>query len=104
MLLLTTHLVESTRGPIEGLVKAQDAYFAEHSRYAHSLEDLVDFGVPEDAMLEFSSTSAGWSAATPGGDVAYRCFAQHTAAGSRAVWCEHGAKGDRVMREWYEAL
>ena len=54
MLFLTKPLVDSTRAPVEGLLRAQDAHFSQHSRYAQSLEDLVDFGVPEDTMLEFS--------------------------------------------------
>ncbi len=51
--ILTKSFVESTRAPIEALLRAQEAYFSQHSRYAQSLDDLVGFGVPRDAMLEF---------------------------------------------------
>ena len=70
----TKGFVESTRAPIERLLRAQEAYFSEFSRYAQSLENLVAFGLPRDSMLEFSATSAGWSATTPRDDVAFRCF------------------------------
>ena len=103
-LILPKQLAESTRAPMQGLVEAQDAYFSRHSRYAQSLEDLVDFGVPEDTMLEFSSTSAGWSAATPGDDAAYRCFAERTYAGTQGFWCHPGETASRAIKEWYEAL
>ena len=65
------------------------------------------FGVPHDAMLEFSATSAGWSAATPRVDVAYRCFvfsgnaAQELAKmKQREVVCQLGASP--ALREIYE--
>ena len=74
ILVLSKGLVESTRAPIEALLRAQKAYFSEHSRYAQSLDDLGAFGVSDNAMLELSVTSAGWSASTPRDGVAYRCF------------------------------
>lgn len=110
ILILTKGLVESTRAPIEGLLRAQKAYFSKFSRYAQNLDDLVGFGLPEDVMLEFSATSAGWSAATPGDDVAYRCVVfSGDAAQELAVMNEHevvcqaeGAKASRLMREMFE--
>jgi len=105
----TKGFVESTRAPIEALLRAQEAYFSQHSRYAQSLDDLVEFGVPEDAMLEFSATSEGWSAVTARDDVAYRCFVysgnatqQLTDMKEHEVACEPGASP--VLREIYESL
>ena len=105
----TKGFVESTRAPIEALLRAQEAYFSQHSRYAQSLDDLVGFGVPRDAMLEFSATSEGWSAVTARDDVAYRCFVysgnatqQLTDMKEHEVVCEPGASP--VLREIYESL
>ena len=106
----TKSFVESTRAPVEALLRAQEAYFSQHSRYARSLDDLVEFGVPQDAMLEFTATSAGWSATTPRDDVAYRCVVfSGDAAQELAVMNEHevvcqaeGAKASRLMREMFE--
>ena len=106
----TKGLVESTRAPIEGLLRAQEAYFSQHSRYAHSLDDLVTFGVPRDAMLEFSATSTGWSAATPRDGVAYRCFVfsgdapqELDGAEQHEVVCQpDAAKANPALREMYE--
>ena len=110
--ILTNGFVESTRAPIEGLLRAQKAYFSQHSRYAQSLDDLRAFGVPQDAMLEFSATSNGWSATTPRDDVAYRCFVYSGNAtpelaemNEREVVCQHeGARASRALREMYESL
>ena len=104
--------MESTRAPIEALLRAQEAYFSEHSRYAQSLDDLVEFGVPEDAMLEFSATSNGWSATTPRDDVDYRCFVysgnatpELTEMKEHEVVCQpEKAKASRELREMYESL
>ena len=106
----TNGFVESTRAPIEALLQAQEAYFSQHSRYAQSLDDLVAFGVPQDAMLEFSGTSTGWSATTPRDDVAYRCFVYSgNATPELAEMKEHevvcqteNAKASRALREMYE--
>ena len=106
----TKGLVDATRAPIEGLLRAQQAYFSQHSRYAHSLGDLVAFGVPRDAMLEFSVTSAGWSATTPRDGVAYRCFvfsgdAPQELAGTKEhdIVCQpEAAKANPALREMYE--
>ncbi len=108
----TKGFVESTRAPIEALLRAQQAYFSHHSRYAQSLDDLVGFGVPEDAMLEFSATSTGWSATTPRDDVDYRCFVfSGNATPELAEMKEHevvcqteNAKASRALRERYESL
>ena len=56
IVVLTKRLVESTRAPIEDLLRAQEAYFSQHSRYAQSLDDLRAVGVPQDVMLEFFAT------------------------------------------------
>ena len=109
IVVMTKHFVESTRAPIEALLRAQEAYFSQHSRYAQSLDDLVEFRVPEDAMLEFSATSAGWSAATPPDDVAYRCFVfSGNAAQELAEMKEHGVVcqlgASRALREMYEVV
>ncbi len=106
----TKGLVDATRAPIEGLLRAQEAHFSQHSRYAHSLDDLVAFGVPRDAMLEFSVTSAGWSATTPRHGVAYRCFVfsgdpRQELAGTKEheIVCQfEGARAGRLMQEMYE--
>ncbi len=106
----TKRFVESTRAPIEALLRAQEAYFSQHSRYAGSLDDLVEFGVPQDAMLEFSATSTGWSATTPRDDVDYRCFvysgeAPQELAGMKEheVVCQsERVKASRALREMYE--
>ncbi len=106
----TKSFVESTRAPIEALLRAQEAHFSQHSRYAQSLDDLVGFGVPLDAMLEFSATSTGWSATTPRDDVDYRCFvysgeAPQELAGMKEheVVCQsERAKASRALREMYE--
>ena len=105
----TKGFVESTRAPIEGLLRAQEEHFSQFSRYAQSLDDLVAFGVPHDAMLEFSATSEGWSAVTARDDVAYRCFVysgnatqQLTDMKEHEVVCEPGASP--VLREIYESL
>ncbi len=111
-LLLTTRFVKSTRAPIEALLRAQEAYFSQHSRYAQSLDDLVGFGVARDAMLEFSATSTGWSATTPRDDVDYRCFVfSGNATPELAEMKEHevvcqteNAKASRALRERYESL
>ena len=107
IVVMTKHFVESTRAPIEALLRAQKAHFSQHSSYAQSLDDLVGFGLPQDAMLEFSATSAGWSAATPRDDVAYRCFVFSGNAPQELpemkeheVVCEYGASP--VLREMYE--
>ncbi len=103
----TKGFVESTRAPIEALLWAQKAHFSQHSSYAQSLDDLVGFGLPQDAMLEFSATSAGWSAATPRDDVAYRCFVfsgnavqELVEMKEHEVVCQLGAS--RALREMYE--
>jgi hypothetical protein len=109
LLYLTESLVESTRAPIEVLLRAQEAHFSQHSRYAQSLDDLRAFGVPQDAMLEFSATSNGWSATTPRDDVAYRCFVYSGNATpelaemkEREVVCQtENAKANRALREMY---
>ena len=124
-LTLTTRFVKSTRAPIEALLRAQEAYFSEHSSYAQSLDDLVEFGVPRDAMLEFSATSTGWSATTPRDDVDYRCFVFSGDAAPELAWtnphvdeppqlawtnphevvCQpERAKASRALREMYESL
>ena len=103
--------MESTRAPLENLLRAQEAHFSELSRYAQSLDDLVRFGVPQDAMLKFSATSAGWSAATPQDDVA-RCFvfsgdAPQEVAEMREheIVCEpEGGKASRALREMWDEL
>ena len=103
-------LVESTRAPIEALLRAQEAYISQHSRYARSLDDLVEFGLPRDSMLEFSATLTGWSATTPRQDVDYRCFvysgdAPQELAGIKehAIVCQsEAAKANRALREMYE--
>ena len=108
--ILTNGFVESTRAPIEELLRAQKAYFSKFSRYARSLDDLGGFGVPRDAMLEFSVTSDGWSATTRGDDVAYRCFVFSGDAPEElaemkedAVMCQFDeARAGRLMRETYE--
>ncbi len=108
--ILTKSFVESTRAPIEALLRAQEAYFSQHSLYAQSLDDLVEFGVPEDAMLEFSATSTGWSATTPRDDVDYRCFVYSgNATPELAEMNEHEvvcqpetARVSRALREVYE--
>jgi hypothetical protein len=107
---ITVGLVASTRAPLEALVAAQDAYLAEHSRYATDLADLVRFGLPRDAELDFTSTDGGWSARTPAGDISYRC-AVHVGdatageAGSAGdVTCERDdANANRAMSERYAA-
>ncbi len=104
-------LVESTRAPIEALLRAQEAYFSQHSRYAQSLDDLVGFGVPRDAMLEFSATSTGWSATTPRDDVDNRCFVYSGSAvpavfgmKEHEIVCQpEKAKVSRALLEMYEA-
>jgi hypothetical protein len=107
----TNASLQFTRTPLEELLGAQDAHFAAHSRYATSLDALADFGGPEDTVLEFSATSDGWSAATPGEDAVYRCavysgnappeFAGMTAG---EVACEEDdTRASRAMREWYKA-
>ncbi len=103
----TKGFVESTRAPIEGLLRAQEAHFSQHSRYAQSLDDLVGFGVPRDAMLEFSATSEGWSAVTARDDVAYRCFVysgnatqQLTDMKEHEVVCQ--SEASPVLREIWE--
>ncbi len=106
----TKSFVESTRAPIEGLLRAQGAYFSEFSRYAQSRVELVVFGLPRDAMLEFSVTSAGWSATTPRDDVAFRCFVfSGDAPKELAEMKEHeivcqseAAKANPALREMYE--
>ena len=106
----TNGFVASARAPIESLLRAQEVYFRQHSRYAQSLDDLVAFGVPQDAMLEFSGTSTGWSATTPRDDVAYRCFVYSgNATPELAEMKEHevvcqteNAKASRALREMYE--
>ncbi len=105
----TKGFVASTRAPIEGLLRAQEEHFSQFSRYAQSLDELVGFGVPRDAMLEFSATSEGWSAVTARDDVAYRCFVysgnatqQLTDMKEHEVVCEPGASP--VLREIYESL
>ncbi len=108
----TNGFVDSTRAPIDVLLRAQQAHFSQHSRYAQSLDDLVGFGVPQDAMLEFSATSTGWSATTPRDDVAYRCFVHSgSATPELAEMKEHevvcqteNAKASRALRETYESL
>ena len=108
----TNGLVESTRTPIEALLRAQEAYFSQHSRYSQSLDDLVGFGVPPDAMLEFSATSTGWSATTPRDDVDYRCFVYSGDAARVRYGLNEGevlcrserAKAGRALREMYEGL
>ncbi len=108
----TKDLDESTRAPLEVLLRAQQAYFSQHSRYAQSLDDLVEFGVPRDAMLELSATSTGWSATTPRDDVHYRCFVYSGDAAKelasmkeQEVVCRpEKAKVSRVLREMYESL
>ena len=108
----TKGLVESTRAPIEVLLRAQQAYFSQHSRYAQGLDDLVGFGVPRDAMLEFSATSTGWSATTPRDDVDYRCFVysgdapqELTEMEEHEVVCQlERAKASRALQEMYESL
>ena len=112
ILVLSKGLVESTRAPIEALLRAQEAHFSQHSRYAQSLDDLVAFGVPQDAMLEFSATSSGWSATTPRDDAAYRCFvdpgnAAPELAGMKQheVVCQpETARASHALREMYESL
>ncbi len=108
----TKGLEESTRAPIEALLRAQEAYFPQHSRYAQSLDDLRGFGIPEDAMLEFSATATGWSATTPRDDVAYRCFVYSgNATPELAEMKEHevvcqteNATASRALQEMYESL
>ena len=108
----TTRFVESMRAPIEVLLRAQEAYFSQHSRYAQSLDDLVGLGVPEDSMLEFSATLTGWSATTPRDDVDYRCFVYSGDAPQElAKTKEHEivcqpekAKVSRALQEMYESL
>ncbi len=107
----TVSFLQSTRAPLEQLLKAQDAHFAVHSHYARSLDALIDFGGPRDAMLELSATSHGWSAATKD-NPAYRCAVYSGSAtpvlddmtvGEMA--CEDDdTRASRAMREWYEAL
>ena len=112
ILVWTKSVMESTRTPIRDLLRAQQAYFSQHSRYARRLGDLVGFGLPRGAMLEFSATSAGWSATTPGGDVAHRCSvfsgnATQALAGmmEHKVVCQpEEGKVNRAMREMYESL
>ena len=107
----TNRLVESTKAPIEVLLRAQEEYFFQHSRYAQSLDDL-GLGLPEDAMLEFSATSTGWSATTPRDDVDYRCFIYSGDAAPERAWtnphevvCQpETAKAGRALREIYESL
>ncbi len=108
--ILTKSFVESTRAPIEALLRAQEAYFSQHSRYAQSLDDLVGFGVPRDAMLEFSATSTGWSATTPRDDVDNRCFVYSGSAvpavfgmKEHEIVCQpETARVSRALREVYE--
>ncbi len=108
----TVSFLQSTRAPLEQLLTAQDAHFAAHSRYARSLDALIDFGGPRDAMLEFSATSDGWSAATPQENPAYRCAVYSDSATpvvaymtAGKVACEVVDRGaSRAIREWYEAL
>ena len=106
----TKSFVECTRAPIKGLLRAQQAHFSQHSRYAQSLDDLVEFGVPQDAMLEFTATSAGWSATTPRDDVAYRCFVfsgdapkELAEVKEHEIVCQaEAAKANPALREMYE--
>jgi len=108
----TKGLVDATRAPIEGLLRAQEAHFSQHSRYAHNLDDLVALGVPQDAMLEFSATSNGWSATTRRDDVAYRCFVFSVDAPleleemkEHEIVCPPAAtRASPVLREMWEAL
>ena len=110
--IVTKRLHESTRAPIEVLLRAQEAYFFKHARYAQSLDDLRGLSIPEDAMLEFSATSSGWSASTPKDDVAYRCFVQpgnaEAALGGmkqHEVVCQpETAQASRVLRDMHEEL
>lgn len=108
--MITVGLVESTRAPLEALVAAQDAYLAEHSRYATDLADLVRFGLPRDVELDFTSTDGGWSARTPAGDIAYRCAVHFADAAAGAgvptggITCERDdAKANRALSERYAA-
>ena len=72
----------------------------------------MEFGVPRDAMLEFSATSTGWSATTPRDDVDYRCFVysgnaiqQLSEMKEHEVVCQSkNAKASRALREMYESL
>ena len=109
----TKRLMESKRDPIEVLLRAQEAYFFQHSRYARSLDDLGELSIPRDAMLEFSATSSRWSATTPRDDSAYRCFvdpgnAAPELAGrmkQHEVVCQPETAGaSRALREMYESL
>jgi hypothetical protein len=108
----TKPFVESTRAPIEALLRAQEAYFSQHSRYARSIDDLVEFGVPEDSMLEFSATLTGWSATTLRDGVAFRCFVYSgDALQELAEMTEHevvcqseAAKANPALREMWEEL
>ena len=108
----TKSFVESTRAPIEALLRAQEAYFSQHSRYARSLDDLVEFGVPEDPMLEFSATLTGWSATTPRDGVAFRCFVylgdppqELSEVTEHEVVCQsEAAKANPALREMWEEL
>ena len=108
IVIMTKRFVESRRAPLDRLLRAQEAHFSQFSRYARRLTDLVAFGVPHDTMLEFSATSAGWSAATPQVDAAYRCFVfSGDAAEGLArvkqpeVVCRDGVSP--ALREMYEA-
>jgi hypothetical protein len=106
----TNSLAETTRAPIDALLRAQTAYFSQHSRYVQSLDELRGFGIPEDAMLEFSATPTGWSATTPRDDVDYRCFVYSGSAvpavfgmKEREVVCQpETARVSRALREMYE--
>ena len=110
--IVTKALAESTRAPIEDLLQAQEAYFSQFSRYAQSLDDLMEFGVPEDSMLEFSATLTGWSATTPRDDVDYRCFVYSGDAPQELakikeheIVCQpEKAKVSRALQEMYESL
>ena len=108
IVIATKSFVESRRAPLDRLLRAQEAHFSQFSRYARRLVDLVAFGVPHDSMLEFSATSAGWSAATPQVDAAYRCFVSSgdaaeglTRVTQPEVVCRDGASP--ALREMYEA-
>ena len=99
-------LLDVLDGLAARLLKATSEFGAEFD----SMADLVAFGVPRDAMLEFSATSTGWSAATPRDGVAYRCFVfsgdapqELDGAEQHEVVCQpDAAKANPALREMYE--
>ena len=71
---LTKALVRATEHPLEQLAVAQGHFVEGHSRPAGDLEALRDFGLPKSPALEYRASATEWTAATPDGLVAYRCF------------------------------